>query len=155
MTLYAADNSKFVESGQELLNWMAWGSLVAAVLALITCGILMIFGRRHHNYYAQNGFVGIAWVTLGLVVVAASTGIVNATGGWVDNSWSNDSGGLPGWQWIVDHFPITSDPPASTPPPTTPPPDTPDPRLSWIDSDLGSGGHQVTVLFPADPEAAR
>lgn len=134
LTILADSTQQFQQEGAKFISWLKWGALVSAVVALIVCGLMMVLGRRHHNYYAQNALSGVAWVTLGLVIAASSMQIVDIT---MNNDGEANHNDGPGVIQVVDGIPgqdsQTTAPTTTPPPPTTPPP---------------TGDPSVLVVFP-------
>ncbi|MGQ0843871.1 MAG: hypothetical protein ACT4QF_07025 [Sporichthyaceae bacterium] len=67
--------------GTEIIvgNWIGyfkWFALVAGTIGLITCGIMMMIGRRHRSALASEGAAGVPWVIAGLILVSLTSTIV-------------------------------------------------------------------------------
>ncbi|MEV4437893.1 hypothetical protein AB0K09_02570 [Streptomyces sp. NPDC049577] len=56
--------------------WAKWIAVMAGVLGLISCGIMMMVGRRNRSHLAAEGASGIVWVIAGISVASLAGGTV-------------------------------------------------------------------------------
>lgn len=61
-----------------VIAWAKWVGIIAAVLALIVSGIMMMIGRRNRSQIAVEGASGVPWVIAGLIVIVSAVAIVGA-----------------------------------------------------------------------------
>jgi Type IV secretion system pilin len=65
-------------------DWISWAKYIgmfAGVMGLITCGVMMMVGRRNRSHMAAEGAGGLVWTVAGLSTVFLAVGIVTAMAG--------------------------------------------------------------------------
>ena len=65
----------------DMLGWLKWIALAAAVGGLIVAGIMMAVGRRNRNQWAAEGAISLPWVVGGLFTIASAATIVTSLAG--------------------------------------------------------------------------
>lgn len=62
--------------GPQWIGWAKWVAIVAGILGLISCGVMMMVGRRNRSHLAAEGAGGLLWTVAGLSIVTLSAGVV-------------------------------------------------------------------------------
>ncbi|WP_256356477.1 hypothetical protein [Streptomyces sp. PKU-EA00015] len=60
----------------EWVGWAKYFAIGAGILGLISCGIMMMVGRRNRSHLSAEGANGLLWVLGGLSVVTLAAGVV-------------------------------------------------------------------------------
>ncbi|WP_438297854.1 hypothetical protein [Streptomyces sp. HUAS TT7] len=62
--------------GPQWVGWGKWVAIIAGILGLISCGVMMMIGRRNRSHLSAEGAGGLLWTVAGLSVVALAAGVV-------------------------------------------------------------------------------